>query len=103
MTLATLFSRTPQGLEAPLVRVEVDVGAGLPSFSVVGLLETAGKESKARVRAALANCGYDFPAGRVTATLSPARLPTEGGPRCPPTHARTPRGPEPMPGGRLGG
>ena len=79
MTLATLFSRTPQGLEAPLVRVEVDVGAGLPSFSVVGLLETAVKESKDRVRAALANCGYDFPAGRVTVNLAPADLPKEGG------------------------
>ena len=79
MTLATLFSRTPQGLEAPLVRVEVDVGAGLPSFSVVGLLETAVKESKDRVRAALANCGYEFPAGRVTVNLAPADLPKEGG------------------------
>ena len=79
MTLATLFSRTPQGLEAPLVRVEVDVGAGLPSFSVVGLLETAVKESKDRVRAALANCGHEFPAGRVTVNLAPADLPKEGG------------------------
>ncbi len=73
------FSRTPQGLEAPLVRVEVDVGAGLPSFSVVGLLETAVKESKDRVRAALANCGHEFPAGRVTVNLAPADLPKEGG------------------------
>ncbi len=79
MTLATLLSRTPQGLEAPLVRVEVDVGAGLPAFSVVGLLETAVKESKDRVRAALANCGHDFPAGRVTVNLAPADLPKEGG------------------------
>jgi magnesium chelatase family protein len=79
MTLATLLSRTPQGLEAPLVRVEVDVGAGLPSFSVVGLLETAVKESKDRVRAALANCGHEFPEGRVTVNLAPADLPKEGG------------------------
>ena len=79
MTLATLLSRTPQGLEAPLVRVEVDVGTGLPAFSVVGLLETAVKESKDRVRAALVNCGYDFPAGRVTVNLAPADLPKEGG------------------------
>ncbi|HXW09677.1 MAG TPA: magnesium chelatase domain-containing protein, partial [Steroidobacteraceae bacterium] len=77
--LATLLSRTPQGLEAPLVRVEVDVGSGLPAFSVVGLLETAVKESKDRVRAALANCGYEFPAGRVTVNLAPADLPKEGG------------------------
>ncbi|HEX9207412.1 MAG TPA: YifB family Mg chelatase-like AAA ATPase [Steroidobacteraceae bacterium] len=79
MTLATLLSRTPQGLEAPLVRVEVDVGSGLPAFSVVGLLETAVKESKDRVRAALANCGYEFPAGRVVVNLAPADLPKEGG------------------------
>src|SRR4051812_23939534 len=79
MTLATQLSRTLQGLEAPLVRVEVDVSAGLPAFSVVGLLETAVKESKDRVRAALANCGFDFPAGRVTVNLAPADLPKEGG------------------------
>ena len=79
MTLATLLSRTLQGLEAPLVRVEVDVGSGLPAFSVVGLLETAVKESKDRVRAALANCGYEFPAGRVVVNLAPADLPKEGG------------------------
>ncbi len=79
MTLATLLSRTPQGLEAPLVRVEVDVGAGLPAFSVVGLLATTVKESKDRVRAALVNCGYEFPAGRVTVNLAPADIPKEGG------------------------
>ncbi len=79
MALATVLSRSSQGLEAPLVRVEVDVGAGLPAFSVVGLLETAVKESKDRVRAALANCGFEFPAGRVTVNLAPADLPKEGG------------------------
>lgn len=79
MTLATLLSRTPQGLEAPLVRVEVDVGSGLPAFAIVGLLETAVKESKDRVRAAIANCGFEFPAGRVTVNLAPADLPKEGG------------------------
>jgi magnesium chelatase family protein len=79
MTLATLLSRTPQGLEAPLVRVEVDVGSGLPAFAVVGLLETAVKESKDRVRAAIANSGYEFPAGRVTVNLAPADMPKEGG------------------------
>jgi magnesium chelatase family protein len=79
MTLATILTRTPQGLEAPRVRVEVDVGSGLPAFSVVGLLETAVKESKDRVRAALVNCGFEFPAGRVTVNLAPADLPKEGG------------------------
>jgi magnesium chelatase family protein len=79
MTLATLLSRTPQALEAPLVRVEADVSSGLPSFAIVGLLETAVRESKDRVRAALGNCGFEFPAGRVTVNLAPADLPKEGG------------------------
>jgi magnesium chelatase family protein len=79
VTLATLHSRAPQGLDAPEVRVEVDVASGLPAFSIVGLLETTVKESKDRVRAALANCSYDFPEGRVTVNLAPADLPKEGG------------------------
>ncbi|NJD33105.1 MAG: YifB family Mg chelatase-like AAA ATPase [Gammaproteobacteria bacterium] len=79
MTLATILSRTQQGLEAPLVRVEVHVGNGLPAFSIVGLPETAVKESKDRVRAALANCGYDLPPGHITVNLAPADLPKEGG------------------------
>ena len=79
MTLATILSRTQQGLEAPLVRVEVHVGSGLPAFSIVGLPETAVKESKDRVRAALANCGFDLPSGHITVNLAPADLPKEGG------------------------
>ena len=85
MTLATLLSRTPQGLEAPLVRVEVDVGNGLPAFSVVGLLETAVKESKDRVRAALANCGYEFPGRSGHRQPRPGR-PAEGGRTLRPRH-----------------
>jgi magnesium chelatase family protein len=77
--LATILSRTQQGLEAPLVRVEVHVGSGLPAFSIVGLPETAVKESKDRVRAALANCGFELPAGHITVNLAPADLPKEGG------------------------
>jgi magnesium chelatase family protein len=79
VTLATILSRTQQGLEAPLVRVEVYVGGGLPAFSIVGLPETAVKESKDRVRAALANCGFELPAGHITVNLAPADLPKEGG------------------------
>jgi magnesium chelatase family protein len=79
VTLATILSRTQQGLEAPLVRVEVHVGSGLPAFSIVGLPETAVKESKDRVRAALANCGFELPAGHITVNLAPADLPKEGG------------------------
>ena len=79
MTLATLLSRTQHGMDAPLVRVEVNVGNGLPTFSIVGLAETAVRESKDRVRAALSNCGYEFPPGRITVNLAPADLPKEGG------------------------
>jgi len=79
VTVATVFSRSQQGLDAPLVRVEVHVGAGLPAFSIVGLPETVVKESKDRVRAALANCGFDLPAGHITVSLAPADLPKEGG------------------------
>jgi magnesium chelatase family protein len=79
VTLATVLSRTQQGLEAPLVRVEVHVGSGLPAFSIVGLPETAVKESKDRVRAALANCGFELPPGHITVNLAPADLPKEGG------------------------
>ena len=79
MTFATILSRSQQGLEAPLVRVEVHVGSGLPAFSIVGLPETVVKESKDRVRAALANCGYELPAGHITVNLAPADLPKEGG------------------------
>jgi magnesium chelatase family protein len=66
-------------MDAPLVRVEVDVGNGLPTFSIVGLPETAVRESKDRVRAALTNCEFEFPPGRITVSLAPADLPKEGG------------------------
>ena len=79
MSFATVLSRSQQGLEAPLVRVEVHVGSGLPAFSIVGLPETVVKESKDRVRAALANCGLELPAGHITVSLAPADLPKEGG------------------------
>jgi magnesium chelatase family protein len=79
MTLATLLSRTPQGLDAPLVRVEVDSSGGLPQFSIVGLPAAAVKESRDRVRAAIVNCGLTFPAGHITVNLAPAELPKEGG------------------------
>lgn len=79
MSFATILSRSQQGLEAPLVRVEVHVGPGLPAFSIVGLPETVVKESKDRVRAALANCGLELPAGHITVNLAPADLPKEGG------------------------
>ena len=79
MTLATVLTRAQLALEAPLVRVEVHCGAGLPQLTVVGLAETSVRESRERVRAALAQGGFEFPAGRVTVNLAPADLPKEGG------------------------
>jgi len=79
VTLATVLTRAQFGLDAPPVRVEVHCGAGLPQLSVVGLAETAVRESRERVRAALAHGGFEFPAGRVTVNLAPADLPKEGG------------------------
>jgi magnesium chelatase family protein len=77
--VSTVLSRAPAGLEAPLVRVEVHLGNGLPTFALVGLPETVVRESRERVRAALVTAGYVFPQRRITVNLSPADLPKEGG------------------------
>ncbi len=79
MSLAVVYSRARLGMEAPLVTVEVHLSNGLPSFSIVGLPETAVKESKDRVRGALLNCNFEFPMRRITVNLAPADLPKEGG------------------------
>ncbi len=79
MGLAVLHSRARVGIAAPPVTVEVHAGVGLPSLSIVGLPELAVRESKDRVRGALANSRLDFPPGRVTINLAPADLPKEGG------------------------
>lgn len=79
MSLAVLYSRALSGMEAELVTVEVHLANGLPSFTMVGLPETEVKESKDRVRAALQNCQFDFPARRITVNLAPADLPKESG------------------------
>jgi magnesium chelatase family protein len=79
MAIATVLSRAQFGMEAPLVRVEVHLANGLPAFSIVGLPEVVVKESKDRVRAAIANSNFDFPVGRIVVNLAPADLPKEGG------------------------
>ena len=79
MSLAILYSRACVGMEAPLVTVEVHLSNGLPSLSIVGLPETAVKESKDRVRGAILNSQFNFPARRITINLAPADLPKEGG------------------------
>jgi magnesium chelatase family protein len=72
--LATVRTFTLDGLSARPVRVEVDVHRGLPAFSVVGLPDTAVREARERVRAALVNCGFEFPLRRIVANLAPASL-----------------------------
>src|SRR5262245_11090799 len=79
MSLAVLYSRALSGLDAPLVTVEVHLANGLPSFTIVGLPDTEVKEARDRVRAALLNCRFEFPARRVTVNLAPADLPKESG------------------------
>jgi magnesium chelatase family protein len=79
MGLATVASRAQLGLEAPAVSVEVDLAGGLPALAIVGLPETTVRESKDRVRAALKNCGFQFPPRRITVNLAPADLPKSGG------------------------
>ncbi|MGM0563182.1 MAG: YifB family Mg chelatase-like AAA ATPase [Pseudomonadota bacterium] len=79
MSLATVYTRATQGIEAPLVRVETHLSNGLPAFSMVGLAETAVRESRDRVRAAMMSAEFEFPASRITVNLAPADLPKAGG------------------------
>lgn len=79
MELATVFCRAEVGIDAPLVRVEVHSGNGLPKVTIVGLAQTAVKESRDRVQAALENSGFLFPRTRLTINLAPADLPKAGG------------------------
>ena len=79
MTFARVLSRGQQGLDAPLVQVEVHLAAGLPGFTLVGLPAPVVRESRERARAALQSSGYDFPPGRITVNLAPVELEKEGG------------------------
>lgn len=76
--LARVLSSAVFGIDAYTVEVEVDIAQGLPAFATVGLPEGAVKESKDRVKAAIKNCGYDFPARRITVNLAPADIKKEG-------------------------
>ncbi len=79
MQLATLYTRALNGINAVEVTVEVHLSNGLPAFSIVGLPEAAVRESKDRVRAAIINSNFEFPARRITVNLAPADLPKDGG------------------------
>jgi magnesium chelatase family protein len=76
--LAKTLSSAITGVDGLLVRVEVDLALGLPSFSTVGLAEGAVRESKDRVRSAIKNSGYEFPPRRITVNLAPAAVKKEG-------------------------
>lgn len=79
MSLTQITTRAQLGILAPEVRVEVHISGGLPAFTVVGLPETAVREARDRVRSAIINSGFEFPARRITVNLAPADLPKEGG------------------------
>ncbi|MDR9614403.1 YifB family Mg chelatase-like AAA ATPase [Providencia rettgeri] len=79
MTLAIVYTRASIGMEAPLVTVEAHISNGLPGLTLVGLPETAVKEARDRVRSALLNSGFEYPAKKMTVNLAPADLPKESG------------------------
>ena len=79
MSLAVVHCRAQYGVDAPEVTVEVHLANGLPALSIVGLAEAAVRESKDRVRGALLNARFEFPARRITINLAPADLPKDGG------------------------
>jgi magnesium chelatase family protein len=79
MSLAVVYARAKVGISAPLVHVEAHLSNGLPAFTIVGLPETAVKESKDRVRSAILNSNFEFPSKHITINLAPADLPKEGG------------------------
>src|SRR5919108_5640076 len=78
LVLANVLSAALRGVEAALVRVEVDVSPGLPNFTTVGLPDSAVRESRERVKTAIRNAGFLFPNERVTVNLAPADVRKEG-------------------------
>ena len=79
MSIAILKSRAQIGTDAPTVTIEVFLSGGLPGFSIVGMPETAVRESKDRVRAAILSSGFKFPLERITVSLGPADMRKTGG------------------------
>lgn len=79
MSLAIVYSRASMGVQAPLVTIEVHLSNGKPGFTLVGLPEKTVKEAQDRVRSALLNAQFKYPAKRITVNLAPADLPKEGG------------------------
>ena len=79
MAVAVVRSRALTGVHAPVVSVEVHLAGGLPGVRLVGLPEAEVREARDRVRAALQNAHFEFPARKVTVNLAPADLPKESG------------------------
>ena len=79
MGQAIVYTRAHHGLHAPLISVEVHLANGLPGFYLVGMAETCVKEARDRVRSALTNTDFDFPAKRITINLAPADIRKQGG------------------------
>ncbi len=79
MSLSVVYTRAALGVSAPLITIEVHISQGLPGLVMVGLPETTVKEARDRVRSAIINSGYTFPAKKITINLAPADLPKEGG------------------------
>ncbi len=78
LMIAKVHSAAYLGIEAYAVSIEVDVSHGLPQLNVVGLPDTSIKEARERVRAAIKNSGYSFPADKITVNLAPADIKKEG-------------------------
>ncbi|SQB40762.1 Competence protein ComM [Citrobacter koseri] len=79
MSLSIVHTRAALGVNAPPITIEVHISNGLPGLTMVGLPETTVKEARDRVRSAIINSGYEFPAKKITINLAPADLPKEGG------------------------
>lgn len=79
MPTANIRSYTTRGVHALAVDIEVHISSGLPAFTIVGMAETAVRESRERVRSAILNSKFEFPSRRITVNLAPADLPKQGG------------------------
>lgn len=79
MSLSIVHTRAALGVNAPAITIEVHISNGLPGLTMVGLPETTVKEARDRVRSAIINSCYEFPAKKITINLAPADLPKEGG------------------------
>ena len=78
VSMILVYSGVAAGIEGFLIEVEVDVRPGLPGFEIVGLPSKTVRESRERVRSALRNSGFKFPAQKVVVNLAPAHYPKDG-------------------------